>query len=75
MSKYKKDFELDVLTGDCGAKALIIGENTEDTIAYFKIEVDRKADFNFSACIKDKDLERFAVNILRALNSNKLKGG
>lgn len=68
----KTEFELEVLEeSSLYGRAFIIGEYPKH-LPYLKIEVcDKEHEHNL--CIKDKDLERFAVNILKALKSNKLK--
>lgn len=68
----KTEFELDVLSRPIKAKATIIGRSPKNW-PYAKIENTTHRCGHFSACIKDKDLERFAVNILKALKSKKLK--
>lgn len=69
----KTKFKLDVLSSPINAVALIIGTAPKDKV-YVKIEniTDRINKESFDACIKDKDLELFAVNILKALKSKKL---
>jgi hypothetical protein len=51
-----------------GAKVSIIGQAPEDA-PYLSLKVYQSSDPIF---IQDKDLERFAVNILKALKSKKL---
>lgn len=55
--------------------AEIIGKRPEHE-PYLSFAVEgNDAGKGCSAFIKDKDLERFAVNILKALKSKRLKGG
>lgn len=72
MAKMKTEFELETANpteiGPTGCKVKIIGQAPEHS-SYVVINTAG----NFDYFIKDKDLERFAVNILKALNSNKLK--
>lgn len=69
--KMKREFELEEYNGDkfvpCGEKMNIVGQSPQH-LPYVSIEVD-----NCEYFIPDKDLERFAVNILKALGSKKLK--
>lgn len=53
-------------------EASIIGESPNHK-PYVSISITTNKPCNPSAFIKDKDLERFAVNILKALKSKKLK--
>ena len=39
---------------------------------YVSINLESNQGLELSACIKDRDLERFAVNILKALKSKRL---
>lgn len=77
MAKYKTEFELELLhSTKTKGTALIIGETTKGYHPYVKFDFVNAENQNneyFSAYIKDKDLERFAVNILRSLNSKHLK--
>lgn len=80
----KTDFELDVPYYFSSAKAQIIGRRPEHK-PYVAISISRfgfkGADNSYPSVnwkdtaihIRDKDLERFAVNILKALKSKKLK--
>lgn len=68
----KTEFELETAAGmdilpvpDC--KISINGQAPNDS-PYASIDIKGKYYF-----IKDRDLERFAVNVLKALNSKKLK--
>ena len=74
----KTTFELDVLESPFNINSgtvKIIGTRSEKYEPYIKIEVSSPTvggDKRTSACIKDVDMERFAVNILKALKSKKL---
>lgn len=63
----KKEFEMDVLGPlNCGittATATIIG-TAPDNLPYLKVDLP---EIGASLYIKDKDLERFAINILASL--------
>jgi hypothetical protein len=67
----KRNFEL---TGADGAKtrnfARIVGDVNKDELPYVSIETD-KSDLAL-LFIPDNQLERFAVNILKAIGSDKL---
>jgi hypothetical protein len=71
MAKRKTEFELEsALPFDNiaeGCKVEIVGNGVE--MRPF-VRLDIRGEI---LCIKDRDLERFAVNILKALESNKLK--
>lgn len=71
----KTEFELDAsLPTGSKAWAVIVGAgNLLKWKPYVSIRITTPNDVRTSACVKDKDLERFAVNILKALKSNKLK--
>ena len=71
MAKYKTKFELENLGSITGKGKICIIGNEPENKPYVKIEVDIYGVPDF--CIKDKDLEKFAVNILRAINSKHLK--
>lgn len=72
MGKMKKEFDLDEIGG---------GEYTPGTISIGLKSENQKKPFvsihinglERSVYLKDKDLETFAVNILKALKSKKLK--
>lgn len=72
MAKYKKVFALEAMDNleayDCGT-AHIIGQSPKNK-PYVTIYSDKDGDPRF---IKDKDLERFAINILKAIKSKRLK--
>jgi hypothetical protein len=73
MSKLKTEFELEYATGGSikvksGLMIRIIG-SAPDNQPYVSIELGRDANY----FIKDSDLELFAVNILKALKSKRLK--
>lgn len=70
----KTEFELEVLEGGPfqRAEALIIGRSPADK-PYVNIDLVNGVGKRIELGIKDRDLERFAVNILKALNSPKLK--
>lgn len=70
----KTEFELDKPHYFLEAKIEIIGTAPEDR-PYVSISLTRSSVnwHDTSLHIKDKDLERFAVNILKALKSDKLK--
>lgn len=70
MSKRKTEFQLVWSSGHHvpNVKAHIIGQIPETGRPYVSIDAFAEPIF-----IADKDLERFAVNILKALNSKKLK--
>lgn len=71
MAKRKTEFKLDVHNADyLGGGIAIIGNAAEGEKPYVRIEIGAKKAYAF---IEDKDLERFAVNILKALGSKKLK--
>jgi hypothetical protein len=65
----KKQFEMEVLGPlDCGitqATASIIG-TAPNNIPYLKVDLP---EIGASLYIKDKDLERFAINILASLDA------
>lgn len=67
----KKQFEMEVLGPlDCGitqATASIIG-TAPNNIPYLKVDLP---EIGASLYIKDKDLERFAINILASLDAVK----
>lgn len=69
----KTEFELEVTypTNSKG-KVLIIGEQPNHT-PYVSFRLKTPNAVEVSGCLKDKDLERFAVNILKALKSKRLK--
>lgn len=66
----KTKFELDKNTADPGVTGVIniIGRRPDDA-PYVSITFRKHAELLW---IKDKDLERFAVNILKALKSKRL---
>lgn len=65
----KTDFQLEDKDNKMAGEILIIGESPNDSpYVYIELLSGRRV-----AWIKDKDLERFAVNILKALKSKKLK--
>lgn len=75
----KTKFDFDILTNQYINKwgdAKIIGTKPNNT-PYVSINImERKYNGDVEhqiACIKDKDLERFAINILTALKSKRLK--
>jgi hypothetical protein len=72
----KKTFELDCHLADLtGSVIEIIGESG-DSKPYVRIELPdlhNVTSTNTCLFIEDRDLERFAVNILKALKSKKLK--
>lgn len=71
MSKYKTEFELETLANsrmEGSGKIEIIGTSPKNEV-YVTIDIPNVS-YHY---IKDKDLERFAVNILRAIGSKKLK--
>lgn len=72
--KTENEFDLLILEGGYYKKstAVIIGQSPENK-PYVNIELIDRDNARFLLGIKDKDLERFAVNILKALNSPKLK--
>lgn len=64
----KTEFQLDFHNAECiGAKINIVGKRP-DNKPYVSIQTPK-----YSLFIYDEDLERFAVNILKALKSKKLK--
>jgi hypothetical protein len=69
----KTEFDLEVLMGTKKATAKIIGK-APDCIPYVSITYGDGIMINGGnvICIRDKDLERFAVNILKSLRSKKL---
>lgn len=78
----KTEFELDIIGSpvikEAAGKQLntprirIIGKTPEDK-PYVNIEFYDSGNYYHCIGVKDKDLERLAVNILKALNSKKLK--
>ncbi len=70
----KTKFELDVLMGDKKATANIIGKLPKYK-PYLAITYGDGVMINGGnvICVKDKDLEKLAVNILKAIKSKKLK--
>lgn len=71
----KTDFELDAHKAELsGSKIAIIG-TTPASKPYVRIELSTSCGHLARCClfIYDRDLERFAVNILKALKSKKLK--
>lgn len=72
--KSEKEIQLMVLEGGYYKKttAIIIGQSPENK-PYVNIEAVDKDDNRLLLGVKDKDLERFAVSILKALGSDKLK--
>ncbi len=72
----KIEFKLDApMTYIQKATARIIG-GSQNTKPYVAIDIIRRGSVNWkdtSVFIQDKDLERFAVNILKALKSKRLK--
>ena len=74
MAKMKTSFrleEVDIPDNTDGGVISIIGKAPHEK-PYVTILVSGTE--GRTICIKDKDLERFAVNILKALKSKKLKG-
>jgi hypothetical protein len=73
----KTEFKLDSHLADLtGSKIKIVGKNDRITSPYVRIELPEKLlkhTRNTCMFIYDKDLERFAVNILKALKSKRLK--
>lgn len=72
----KTEFELEGLGGDCSGTIEIIGqapENKPYVLIDFESNLLNGGSVRRTAEIKHRDLERFAVNILKALNSKKLK--
>lgn len=70
----KTKFELDcvtIATGESENRAEIIGF-VPDSKPYVHISIS-KLGKTMAGCIKDKDLERFSVNILKAIKSKRLK--
>lgn len=73
MAKTKRWFrleEVDIPTCKDGGTIHIIGQAPKDR-PYVTIRITGIEDRTI--CIYDKDLERFALNILKALKSKKLK--
>lgn len=72
MAKYKTEFQLVWSSGHHvpDVKASIIGQLSRTEKTYVSINAYSRGNPIFVA---DKDLERFAVNILRALKSKHLK--
>lgn len=69
----KTEFELDTTNPyKSKGKARIIGLSPSSH-PYVSIRIITPNAIETSACIKDHDLERFAVNILKAMKSKKLK--
>jgi hypothetical protein len=68
----KTEFELERSAGLQIAEAKIIGNAPEDK-PYLSIRFVTGVGKTFVANLEGRDLERFAVNILKALESNKLK--
>lgn len=73
MAHKENEIELLVLQGGYYKKssAIIVGQSPESK-PYVNIELIDREENRLLFGIKDKDLERFAVNILKALNSKAL---
>ncbi len=74
----KRDFKLDILDKINNTKQKgivnIVGEKSRNDFPYVRIEITSEDPVKTTiSCIRDKDLEKFAVNILRSLNSKYLK--
>lgn len=72
MAKMKTEFQMVWASGHHvpGVKASIVGTSEKGNKPYLSLNAFSSGNSIF---IQDKDLERFAVNILRALNSKRLK--
>jgi hypothetical protein len=69
----KTEFELDTKgVGTYTGKIKLIGLPPK-YLPYVSVSMKSTNGVELSACIRDKDLERFAVNILKALKSKHLK--
>ncbi len=77
MSKYKMNFELEENTAypEHRGHVTIIGKEPKNPPYLAVTFHDKKTGQIAHSWVKDRDLERLAINILRSLNSNKLKGG
>lgn len=78
MAKMKREFKLEVAAQHGkGAGNSIVDSNSYITIVGDSPECDSYVSISCTSnglfFIKDKDLERFAVNILKAIKSKKLK--
>lgn len=76
MSNLKTEFKLEVLGPNADrvhGKAMIIGEIPESRPYVAICFGDKMSTNRARGFIQDKDLERFAVNILKALKSKRLK--
>lgn len=71
----KTEFELDATfpTGSKATVSIIGAGNLLKWKPYVSFRIKTPNAVHVSGCIQDKDLERFAVNILKALKSDKLK--
>lgn len=72
----KTQFELEGLGGDCSGAIEIVGARPEHkpyVVINLTSNLKNGATILRTAEINRPDLERFAVNILKALNSKKLK--
>jgi hypothetical protein len=71
----KTQFDFEKLNTDWLGRACIIGHAGNDEAPYVVIQFSRYKTYQKmeQLYISDKDLERFAVNILKALKSKKLK--
>lgn len=71
----KVEFELDstLPTNSKGNVAIVGAGNPMKWKPYVSFRIETPNAVRSSGCLKDKDLERFAVNILKAINSDKLK--
>ncbi len=72
----KTEFELDCHLADLTGSIVSIVGKTPDHRPYVRISLpnlEHVTSTNTCLFIQDKDLERFAVNILKALKSKRLK--
>lgn len=69
----KTHFQCDSLSGTRNLLLNIIGKKPNDK-PYVRISsTSEDGEHSISGCVRDKDLERFAVNILKSIGSKKLK--
>lgn len=75
MARYKENFELEDGSGKKITGSILIVGHKPKFKPYVTIKLYRanEKEEHKHGFIKDKDLERFAVNILKALQSKKLK--
>lgn len=70
--KMKTTFNMEKINTRCDATISIIGEKPKDK-PYVQVQFINNKDSSGKLYLKNKGLEKFAINILKSLNSNKLK--